>query len=114
MLRRADLLVRQAVIVRQRNRWLKPELSLAVRTLHMNVHPGLFSREKVKSKAPIAENCGTHGCPITPRRSVWHITMRLSDAGLRCQPTKLIYPNHRFPPWLTEDSTPRSLEPIVR
>jgi hypothetical protein len=40
--------------------------------------------------------------------------MRLSDAGLRCRPTKLIYPNHRPPPWLTEDATPRSLEPIVR
>ena len=51
---------RQAVIVRQRNGWLKPELSLTVRTLHMDVHPGLFSREKVKSKASIAENCGTH------------------------------------------------------
>jgi hypothetical protein len=30
--------------------------------------------------------------------------MRLSDAGLRYRPTKLIYPNHRFPPWLTEDA----------
>ena len=40
--------------------------------------------------------------------------MRLSDAGLRQHPTKLIYPNHRLPPWLTEDATPRSLEPIVR
>jgi hypothetical protein len=28
--------------------------------------------------------------------------MRLSDAGLRCRPTKLIYPDHRIPPWLTE------------
>src|SRR5258708_9490291 len=106
MLRRADLLVRQAVIVRQRNRWLKPELSLAVRTLHVNVHPGLFSREKVKSKAPIAENCGTHGCPITRRRSVWQITMRWSDARLRRRETKLLYPNHRSTPWLPEDATP--------
>jgi hypothetical protein len=40
--------------------------------------------------------------------------MRLSDAGVRCRPTKLIYPNHRFPPWPTEDPAPRSLEPIVR
>jgi len=40
--------------------------------------------------------------------------MRLSDAGLRCRPTKLIYPNHRLPPWLTEAAAPRSLEPIVR
>jgi hypothetical protein len=31
--------------------------------------------------------------------------MRLSDAGLRRRPTKLIYPDHRPPPWLTEDAT---------
>jgi hypothetical protein len=31
------------------------------------------------------------------------LEMRLSEAGLRQQPTKLIYPNHRSPPWLTED-----------
>jgi hypothetical protein len=55
--------------------------------------------------------------PITTFRSSprpCRLTMRLSDAGLRRWPTKLIYPNHRLPPWLTEDATPRSLEPIVR
>src|SRR6202035_3281580 len=31
-------------------------------------------------------------------------TMRLSDAGLRCRQSKLIYPNHPLPPWLTEDA----------
>jgi len=31
--------------------------------------------------------------------------MRLSDAGLRRRQTKLIYLNHRPPPWLTEDAT---------
>jgi hypothetical protein len=31
--------------------------------------------------------------------------MRLSDAGLRCRQTKLIYPDHRPPPWLNEDAT---------
>ena len=31
--------------------------------------------------------------------------MRLSDAGLRRQQTKLIYPDHRPTPWLTEDAT---------
>jgi hypothetical protein len=31
--------------------------------------------------------------------------MRLSDAGLRRHPSELIYPNHRPPPWLTEDAT---------
>jgi hypothetical protein len=40
--------------------------------------------------------------------------MRLSDAGLRCRPTKLIYTNHRLPPWPNGDAAPRSLEPIVR
>ena len=40
--------------------------------------------------------------------------MRLSDAGLRRRQSKLLYPDHRSPPWPTEDATPRSLEPIVR
>jgi hypothetical protein len=40
--------------------------------------------------------------------------MRLSDAGLRRRETKLIYPDHPFPPCLTEDAIPRPLEPIVR
>src|ERR1700722_4146265 len=41
------------------------------------------------------------------------LTMRLSDAGLRRRQTKPIYPDHRPPPWPTEDAAPRSLEPIV-
>ena len=43
--------------------------------------------------------------------------MRFSDAGLRCRQTKLIYPNHRLPPWLTEDEarvrSNRLLEPRI-
>jgi hypothetical protein len=31
--------------------------------------------------------------------------MRLSDAGLRRRQTKLLYPNHRLPPYLTGDDT---------
>jgi len=34
-----------------------------------------------------------------------HLTMRLSDAGLRRRATKLIYPNHRLPPGPNEDDT---------
>jgi len=34
----------------------------------------------------------------------WHLTMRLSDAGLRQRQTKALYLNHRLPPWLTEDA----------
>src|SRR5580704_5486359 len=31
--------------------------------------------------------------------------MRLSDAAARRHPTKLLYPDHRLPPWLIEDAT---------
>jgi hypothetical protein len=40
--------------------------------------------------------------------------MGLSDAGLRQQPTKALYPDHQFPPWPAEDVAPRSLQPTVR
>jgi hypothetical protein len=33
------------------------------------------------------------------------LTIRLSDARVRRRKTKLIYPDHRLPPWLTEDAT---------
>jgi uncharacterized DUF497 family protein len=104
MLRRTDLLVRQTIIVRQGNRWLKPKFGLAVGTLHVNVYPGLFAREKVKPKAAIAEYCGAHGGPTAGKGSIWHITMRLSDAGLRRRKTKLIFLNHRLLPWPNEDA----------
>jgi hypothetical protein len=48
------------------------------------------------------------------KRRRCRLTIRLSDAGLRRPKSKLIYLDHRFPPWFTEDATPRSLEPIVR
>jgi hypothetical protein len=31
--------------------------------------------------------------------------MRLSDAGMCQRQTKMLYPNHRLPPWLNEDAT---------
>lgn len=36
-----------------------------------------------------------------------NLTMRLSDAGVRQRRTKLIYTNHRLPPWPTEDAFTR-------
>src|SRR5580698_3908485 len=35
-----------------------------------------------------------------PRRRIRKLTMRLSDAGLRHHKPKLLYPDHRLPPWL--------------
>jgi hypothetical protein len=38
----------------------------------------------------------------------------LSDAELHQRQPKALDPNHRPPPWLTEDAPRDSLEPIVR
>jgi hypothetical protein len=43
----------------------------------------------------------------TAAKLVRRKTMRLSDAGLRRPPTKLLYLKHRSSPWLTEDASPR-------
>jgi hypothetical protein len=40
------------------------------------------------------------------------LTIRLSDAGLRYRQTKLLYPDHRLPPWLTRRD-PRSLHRLL-
>jgi hypothetical protein len=61
-------------------------------------------------KGPAAGLTGAH----VVRVAQGCLTMRLSDAGLRLRQTKLIYPDHRPSPWLTEASAPRSLQPIVR
>src|ERR1700691_1372009 len=39
------------------------------------------------------------------RARTCHLTMRLSDAGLHQRRAKALNPNHRLPPWLTEDAT---------
>jgi hypothetical protein len=36
---------------------------------------------------------------------ILNLTMRLSDAGLRRLQSKIVYPDHRLPPSLTEDAT---------
>jgi len=41
----------------------------------------------------------------TERRGfILRLTMRLSDARLRQRQTKMLYPSHLLPPWLTEDA----------
>ena len=37
--------------------------------------------------------------------SMCRLTIRLSGAGLRQRRTKALYPDHRLPPWPTEDAT---------
>ena len=54
------LLIRQAEILRQGDLRLKPKLRFPVRELHMHMHPGLFSGEKVKPVGAVAKYGWTH------------------------------------------------------
>src|SRR5258708_1645932 len=74
----------------------------------------LASRKCVRTAPIAAKRTAIAINGSVARFTTSHLTMRLSDAGLRHRQTKMLYPNHRLPPWLTEDTTPRSLEPIVR
>ena len=77
------------------------------------------SRADLEAEAREAKGAFNRVLPVNPRIAPSSaikvdLTMRLSDVGLRRRQTKLLYPNHRPPPWLIEDATPRSLEPGVR
>jgi hypothetical protein len=50
----------QAMILRQRDDRIQPDLCLAVRRLHMNVQPILLSREEEKPQVSAAEHGWTH------------------------------------------------------
>ncbi len=56
-----NLPIAQAMILRQGDHRLKPELRLPVYARHMDVHAGLFAGEEVKPKGAIAEDGGAHG-----------------------------------------------------
>ena len=53
MLRGANLLLSQTMILHQHNLRLKPELCLAIWALNMHMNSQLFAGEKVKSKAAV-------------------------------------------------------------
>jgi hypothetical protein len=56
----ADFPLRQAIILRQFDDWLNPELRLPVRAHDVNVHPGLFAREEVETIAACAKYGRAH------------------------------------------------------
>ena len=59
-----DLTVIQAMILRQRNLWLKPEFGFPVRALHMYMPTRLLAGEEVKPIMPSAKNCGAHALSL--------------------------------------------------
>ena len=46
--------------MRQRHPWLKPELCLALRALHVHMHPRLFPGKEIKPQVAMAEHRGAH------------------------------------------------------
>jgi len=58
---RPNLAVVQAVILRQFNRGLKPELRLPVGVMHMHMKPGFLAREEKEPESVFAKNCRAHG-----------------------------------------------------
>ena len=56
-------------------------------------------KDNMNIVVPSASDAATlRRCVIGP------LTIRLSDAGLLCRRTNLIYADHRLPPWPTEDA----------
>jgi len=47
----------QAVILRQFNRGLKPELRLPVCVMHVHVKPGFLAREEEEPESVLAKDC---------------------------------------------------------
>ena len=60
-----DLVVIQAIILRQRYLWLKPEFRFPIRALHVHVAPQLLTGEKVKAIAPNSQDGRTHDSCIS-------------------------------------------------
>src|SRR5450631_1079564 len=99
--------------VRKRSFW-----KLAIKLTRQDVHGRLkFTIDCMKVRRPVVTV--VHGDYDTKKSTEFRhlanysaearrfrLTIRLSDARLRRRKTKLIYPDHRPTPWLTEDDTP--------
>ena len=53
---RPKLAVVQAVILRQFNRWLNPELRFPVGVMYMHVEPGFLARKEKESESVLAKD----------------------------------------------------------
>jgi hypothetical protein len=58
---RPNLAVVQAVILRQFNLRLKPELRFAIRVVYMHVKPGFLTREEKEPESVLAKDCRAQG-----------------------------------------------------
>ncbi|OGA19422.1 MAG: hypothetical protein A3H32_01495 [Betaproteobacteria bacterium RIFCSPLOWO2_02_FULL_63_19] len=58
---RPNLAVVQAVILRQFNRGLKPELRLPICVMHVYVKPGFLAREEKEPESVLTKDCRAQG-----------------------------------------------------
>jgi hypothetical protein len=58
---RPNLAVVEAVILRQFDRRLKPELRFAIRVVHMDMEPGFLARKEEEPKPVLAEDSWAQG-----------------------------------------------------
>ena len=91
-------------------RMVKPVLNLPP-TIHGRYRQGQIEMEN--SSGDYYDRCSQNYATAN-KACHWHLTMRLSDAGLRQRQTKALYPNHRPHSLAQRRRAPRSLEPIVR
>ena len=81
---RPNLPVVQAVILRQRYLWLKPEFGFPVRALYVHMAPWLFAGEEVKPIRTIAEDRRAQAVRLRERGESRHLTPQLSGGALSC------------------------------
>jgi len=94
-----------------------PETAAAADGADSLVFAHAVPREPVMLRAttqPGPANQGTSGGLSRVASYLVALTMRFSDAGCADIQRSRLYSNHRSPLWSTEDTAPRSLEPIVR
>jgi hypothetical protein len=99
--RRPNLPLCKTVVICQRYRRLQPEFGLAIRTLHMNMHTGFFTREKVKPIAAVTEYRGTHryrpNLPSTPANNSSIVTPSFAVSATRIRTVGLYEPRSSRP-----------------
>ena len=58
---RSNLAVVQSVILRQFNRWLKPELRFPICVMHVHMEPGFLAREEKETETVFAKDSRAQG-----------------------------------------------------
>jgi hypothetical protein len=75
-----NLTIVQAIILRQRYLWLKPEFGFSIRALHVYMAPRFFAREEIKPILAVAEDGWAHALSLRDRQSSRDLTTPASNS----------------------------------